>query len=239
MIRIPTRDLVGLLTDLALTAADPASGEATASVLLHTARGYAGDEPGEVDLLVGTSTDRLVIGHAHAQCYGQTAAPMLWPIRDVQAALGVLKTLYGKAKEHAVTITIEDREVVLSEDPDLFGEGASFRFTPGDAGDFPDAPWRALAHTTARPPDGSEPAAPRTDYVASRLAPFLKAASRRGEIMQTFRWHQSLPVHVQIGPAYRGVVSPYVWHDEDASAAQGPGGDVYPLPVDLFAPVPA
>ncbi len=47
-VRIPTHELVGLLTDLALTAADPANSDATAGILLHTARGYAGGSPGKV-----------------------------------------------------------------------------------------------------------------------------------------------------------------------------------------------
>lgn len=53
MIRVETAKLVQLLGDLAHT-----SGEygATAGILVHTARGYRGDEPGQMDLLVGTST---------------------------------------------------------------------------------------------------------------------------------------------------------------------------------------
>ncbi|HET9892609.1 MAG TPA: hypothetical protein VFQ42_19125, partial [Mycobacterium sp.] len=85
MIRITTKDLVGLLTDLVHTAAHPDTGSTTASVLLHTARGYAhGDEPGVSDLLVGTSTDGSMVGHAFEACYGQASEPMLWSIGDVK-----------------------------------------------------------------------------------------------------------------------------------------------------------
>lgn len=107
MIRIPTTGLVALLTDLAHTAADPATAGATAGVLLHTARGYHGDFPS--DLLVGTSTNQLVLGHAHTACSGQDDRPMLWPIADVKAVLAVLKPL-AKTPDHAVEIRREGKE---------------------------------------------------------------------------------------------------------------------------------
>jgi hypothetical protein len=59
----------------------------------------------------------------------------------------------------------------------------------------------------------------------------LAIAARRGELLEVFRYHQRLPVQVQIGHAYRGVVLPCLWQEEDRSAGAFPSGDVYPLAV--------
>lgn len=233
-VRIPTRDLVGLLTDLALTAADPANGGPRAGILLHTARGHSGDAPGKVDLLVGTSGDGTMIGHAHAACSGQIA-PMLWPIGEVRAVLAVIKPL-AKEKDHAVEITADGVKIAVAEDADLFGERLKLTFTGADPGDYPaQQAAERLSEIRVTPPEDSVPAAPRTDLQADKLAPFLKVAIRRGELVQVFRWHQRLPVVVQIGDSYRGLVAPSIWRDEDRAAGAAPGGDVYPLVLDAVA----
>lgn len=229
-VRIPTHELVGLLTDLALTAADPADSGATAGILLHTARGYAGGSPGATDLLVGTSTDGIVIGHAHTGCAGQTE-PMLWPLADVRAVIAVLKPL-AKDKNHGVELSHADDTIKVAEDPDLFGEGLTLTFTGYAVDEFPlDGVRSQLAEVRMSPPEGSAPAAPRTDFHPSRLAPFLAVAKRRNVVLEMYRHHQRLPVTVQIGQEYRGVVSPFQWKDENRAAGVAPGGDVYPLAV--------
>lgn len=237
-VRIATHELVGLLTDLVLTASDPADGGPTAAVLLHTARGYAGSEPGLTDLLVGTSTNRVTAGHSHVQCTGQIE-PMLWAVSEARSILAVLKPL-GKDKDHSVEITVEDGKVAVAEDPDLFGERLKVTFAPMDADEFPPM-WSILTDIRMMPAaeydaDGAEKPrigpGPRTDFTASYLAPFLKIAARRGKIVEVFRYHQSCPVHIQIGSAYRGVVMPSTsWQTEDRSAGAAPSGDVYPLAV--------
>lgn len=231
IIRIPTRDLVGLLTDLALTAADPATAGATAGVLLHTARGYAGGSPGQVDLLVASSTDGVVLGHGHTSCAGQ-GEPMLWPIAAVRDVIAVLKPK-AKLEDHVTEISREDDDVTLAEDPDLFGEGARFTFGVLDPADWPtEGARQMLAEIRMSPPEGLAPVAPRTDFLPARLAPFLKVASRRGEVLQVFRYHQRLPVSVQIGDGYRGVLSGFAFNDDDRSTGLAPAGDVYPLVLD-------
>ncbi|HYS37819.1 MAG TPA: hypothetical protein VEO01_19550 [Pseudonocardiaceae bacterium] len=238
-VRIPTHELVGLLTDLSLTAADTADSGATAGILLHTVRGYDGDAPGKTDLLVGTSTNRFTVGHSHMVCAGQID-PMLWLIGDVKAVLAVLKPL-GKDKDHAVEIGVEDGKIAVAEDPDLFGDRLKVTFAAGDPGEFPHAAiWAVLSQIQMSPSatvgaDSETKAAPavaaRTDFTAAYLKPMLTIAARRGALVQVFRYHQHLPVHVQIGDAYRGVVLPFAWRDEDRAAGVAPSGDVYPLAV--------
>lgn len=229
---IPTKALVGLLTDLAHTAADPAEAEATAAVLLHSARGHLGAAPGKTDLLVGTSTDSVLLGHAHTQCYG-SVAPMLWPISDTKAVLGALKPL-AKIKEHTTEIAVDAERITVAETPNLFG-GLELSFKGLDIEAWPtEGVHRMLTvlRTTPSMPNPDEPA-PRTDIHASRLAPFLKIASRRSEPLQFFRWHQYVPIVVQIGDAYRGITRPSDWPDTD-SVEDGfePNGEVYPLVLD-------
>lgn len=230
-VRIPTHELVGLLTDLSLTAADPADSGATAAILLHTVRGYIGASPGQTDLLVGTSTNGYIVGHAHSGCAGQMD-PMLWPVADVRAVIAVLKPL-SKDKNHGVEIGQDGTTIKVAEDPNLFGEGMALTFTGYDVGEFPMDTVRAmLTEVRVSPPEGSAPTAPRTDFDPSLVAPFLKVAGRRGNLIELYRHHQRLPVTVQIGLFYRGVLSPFAWKDEDRSVGVAPAGDVYPLAVE-------
>jgi hypothetical protein len=228
VIRIATHALVGLLTDLLHTADDPKTAGATAAIHLHTVRGYDDDHPS--DLLVGTSTDRVVLGHANIACSGQEERPMLWPIGDVQAVMAVLKPL-GKNRDHAVEIRRELESFIVAEDPNLLDDGLSLSFGGLDPADFPTEAWDLLTAARMTPPEGSQPAYPRTDFRADRLAPFQRVATRRNEMVSLYRYHQRLPLLVEIGASYRGVLSPFGWNDEIKGAGTAPSGDVYPLAV--------
>lgn len=226
-IRIPTLALVGMLADLALTAADPADSDATAGVLLHTVRGHANGEPGRSDLLVGTSTTGVLIGHCWTTCAGQLPAPTLWHVNDVRATLAMLKPL-AKEKEHTTRIDVGDRQVEVAEDlgtlPGM-GDSLTLSFGPLDVEDWPMEGVHAQL-TALRMSVKDKPAVPRTTMTSSRLAPFLKVASRRNDYLEVYRYHQSLPVHVQVGGGYRGVISPVP--DDERPGEQSPWGDVYP-----------
>lgn len=229
-LRIPTRHLVGILADLSLTAASPEVAEATAAVLLHCARGHLKGEPGRTDLLVGTSTDGNLVGHTYAECYG-SVEPMLWPIGEVAVVVAVLKPL-AKDKEHTTEIGRDGDTIwVAPGDVDLFGERSRYTFTGLNPADFPTQGVHGLLTEIRMTPAEMDapPVAPRTDYAPSRLVPFQKIATRRGELIQTYRWHQNLPVSVQIGPEYRGILRPQEWTSRNEAAGAAPGGDVYPI----------
>ncbi len=139
----------------------------------------------------------------------------------------------GKEKEHAVTLSRDGDVLAVAEDPDLFGERLRMTFTGLDYADFPhEMIRRLLAEIRTAPGDDEPPMLPRTDFTPSLLAPFLVVAKRRNVLLETYRWHQRLPVSVQVGAWYRGVIQPNsAWKDEDRSAGVAPGGDVYPLAV--------
>lgn len=226
LIRVKTKTLIDLLTDLSHTAhADPSVEPAMAGVLLHTDRGYPDpSEPGEADILVGTSTTYVHTGHSWVQCFGQTG-PMLWPITDVRAVLSVFKPLSKKEKEHSVDIRHEAGEVVVAEDPKLFGETSlSFHTAPLD--DWPRDRFKVL-DTNYEGRADTDPSA-RTDIDHASLQAFLKVAKRRGAPVQLYRRHQAKPILVQIGGAYRGIVATSrTWIEDDPRGGDMPDTELY------------
>lgn len=235
-LRIVTKDLVGLLGDLTHTAAsDPAVG-AVAGVLLHTTRGYIGADPGQTTILVGTSTTGRVAGHTYAGASG-TMEPALWQIEDVRCVVAVLKPRTRDNPDHAVEIRVEDDHVTVAEDPDLFGDGLTLTFGLGSIEDYPRSVWSVLSDVHVRPApageDGPVPAMPRTDFSPGLFDPFVKVGKSRGALIELYRYHQRLPLLVQIGDRYRGAILPYRWDGDGTSGGMSPSGDVYPpaLPV--------
>lgn len=199
-IRVETKKLVGILSDLVHSSAPdgPNSG-----VLLHSARGYANpDEPGVTDLLVGTSTTGRHAGHTWCAAGGQLP-PMLWRLDDVLAVVTVLKAVSRGVKEHMVDIVRDGTHVEVAEDPQLFGE-TSMRITAAPLDDYPRDLWRAMEGIGGKPLDEEMPA--RLDLAPGELAALAKVAKRRGEVVQTFRVPRSRRILVQIGGTYRGVV---------------------------------
>lgn len=233
MIRISTGHLVAMLTDLVHTAGDPALSTVLAGVLLHSTRGHLDGDPGATTLLVGTSSTGHIVGHTYAHCSG-SLPPTLWPIGDVRAVIASFKPLVRDNKDHAVEINADAGVIAVAEDPNLLGEGLKLSFTGGDVAEYPPGVWRLLTDVPLAPParaDGTPPMtnAPRTDLLPSALGPFLAIAKRRNSAMEFYRNHQHVPVQLQIGPRYRGVLKPERWDDESRDAGIAPAGDVYPL----------
>ena len=233
MTRVETGPLMGMLRDLLLTAAsDPAEGGVLANLLVHTERAHRGDEPGMVDVLVGSSCDRFVAGHTSILAAGQLhGPPMLWSVADVRALLAALKELGGKQEYHAVQVSRDDRGITVAEDPDLFGDGASFTFQWSAYDEYPVG---GLFAALAYEPDGEPirldsevvPNLPRTDWAPSQLSTFATIASRRKQLLEVYRFHQRRPTLVEIGPSYRGVVMP-INYDWQGPNVRYPSGDLY------------
>lgn len=237
-VRILTGGLLGLLSDLIQTADRTPEAGVMGGLLLHTGRGHHGAEPGQVELLAGVSSDRRIAGHTYTWCSGQLGAPSWWSLRDARSVLTVFKAARGKDKQgdHAVEIIRTGGEVIIREDPNLIDEGVSLSFGEGDPGDYP-APIlyraldRELPSTVLR--DGAfVDAQPRTDLMAQLITPFCKVAVRRGEVLQLYRSHQQVPVLIQIGDTYRGLVQPYHGTDIAEPEAQRPGADLYAPDLD-------
>lgn len=225
MIRIPTGDLIALITDLAGTVGSKEQGPATASILLHTDRGYGiPTEPGKNDLLVGTSTNRVAIGHTYVTCYGQEAEPMLWPIDDALGVVAYFKPRARDNKDHAVQITREGEHVIVQEDGDLFDDGGQVTFTVADLMQYPRGMWELLTSI----PIATKRFRARLDMHTGSWAPFMAVAKRRNSVIETYRYTETGPILIAIGEKYRGAVTPGRWNYDDKNAGLMPAGDVYP-----------
>lgn len=251
MIRLPSASLVAMLADLTHTAhTDPEIGGATAGVLLHSDRGYVGADPGKQSVLAGTSMNRRTIGHTYVYADG-ALPPMLWPIADVAAVIAVLRPKIKAAERadanHAVTLRREGDMVRLVEDLDqkpLFGETQwDMSFALGPVHYFPPGAWHALnpAGSTTVVVDGGRivPGLPRVDILPGDLAPFVAVGKRRRQAVQTYRRHHRLPILVQIGAAYRGVIVPDPYPDGRGQDIEGETPDASVFAPDLPPPPPA
>lgn len=231
--RILTSRLLGVLADLLQTTHPDSGMGAIGGVLLHSARGHHGAEPGRLELLAGISTDRFTIGHTYAPCSGGLRAPTLWSRRDVRSALTVFKAAREKDKNdvHAVEIHTLDGEVEIREDPNLIDDGVRLTFGELDATDFPArSTYRLLEYTVGGPVirDGRTiPVAAATHYHGSLLTPFIKIAARRGELIRIYRPHQHRAQLIQIGETYRGVLAANIPAAENYDP-DAPDADIYP-----------
>ncbi|HEY9314616.1 cell division protein FtsK [Williamsia sp.] len=219
MISINTRRLVDLLTDLLDTCG-------WRGVYLGSVRGEFGAEPGEISLLVGTSTDGATLGHTWTPAISGELQATLWPASDVQAAISVYK-VYAKLKDHTVDISVEGDAILIRETPELFDGGTELRF---DYKEFEDDDptldrWRRILSDDPlpHPVDASgepRPDIARTSFTYQALLPLIKIARRRGAAINLFG-HHPLQLHrVQIGDTWIGAVAPMA--NPDHSDPDGP-----------------
>lgn len=212
-VRVQTRALIGLLSDLILTASKDPDAGVLGTVLLHTGRGAVGDEPGQTDLLVGGSTDRFVAGHTYTACSGQLAAPTLWAVRDIKSLIAVFKDPAKKDEMHAVDITRDGLLVTVQEDPNLFDDGLRLSFAQVSLDGYPGVRlYSNLDRHTADIVENSDgdmvDALARTDLGSAQLDAFVKVAARRKLPVQLYRTHQAEAILVQVGGHYRGLLMP-------------------------------
>lgn len=242
--RVESEGLLTLLQDLVATALSKVDEGPLAAVLLHTDRGQLyGEDAGSTDILVGSSANRRVVGHAYVRAEGHLPA-MLWSVIHVRPLIGTLKEFVKRDKDsesdkHAVKVRVDGEHVELVEDPtqgSLFGEKLwSTRLPLDDLNDYPRWVWDVLAlgDKIADEPvfdAGREvDPLPRTDFDPDDLSPFVAIGKRRKCDLEVYIRHQRSPVHVQIGPSYRGLVIPRSYADGSASRAAGtvPDARVY------------
>lgn len=222
MIRIETKALLALLDDLTRTTS--ASSGPTGGVLLHTTRGPKADEPGLTDLLVGTATDGMCVGHTYVDSLGQLIRPTLWPLADVRAVIASFRPKLQADKDHAVEIVVDSGGVDVREDPNLFSDGLHVTFSEGPVAEYPRGLWEAIEGPPTVLTDSA--VQPRSDFLESGLKPFLAIAKRRNEIVQLYRYHHTSRVLVQIGDRYRGSVKPIRTEWTNDAGGQ-PSGDVH------------
>ena len=255
-IKIPTASLLGMLTDL-LATVDSNAEAATGGVLIGSAVGFDGAEPGRTTILAGTSTSDTegVIGHCHEAAEG-TLAPVLLPQAGIAAVLATFKALLKEEKKHRkedlvtyLQVVSEDGmvHVVETDDGALFDVGAKrlqVRFPAMPLGKFPRSLWSTLGEVhlddVRTAPDGrSVRNGPRRVFPLPALSAFSSVARRRGLPMEIYTPHPLSPWHVQVGLSYRGQVRAAT--DTDGIDAEYPDVDIHapelPALVPNIAPV--
>lgn len=228
-ITIATRQLVGMLSDLMLTAGTDPDHPQTMGVLLHTTDGeFVMDQPPESDetplidsiesaLLVGTSTDTFVVGQAHWPI--ETDGPLGWlhpafiPLSDARAVVSAFKPLVsslGRETTHRCELELSAGRLTVREDPGQVPCGLTVWFPVGDGEAFPKVTDRMQPDPTVQE-TGRDGEVVETSYgtgfSARHLETFGKIGKRRQMPVAVYRHHQRAPVVVEIGASYRAAVS--------------------------------
>lgn len=219
-IRIATTKLLTLLAELTPTAT-AGRGAGFAGVLLHTAHGEYGTEPGATTLLVGTSASGRVVGHTYQPCDG-TLEPTLITLQDVVSLRALLAPRTKTNADHSVEIRRDLATVTITEPADLFDEGDSITLHVGDLDAVPRTLWTTLKatpdmlHQPTNVKGQPLPTTPRVDLAAAALAPFVAVAKLRTDTIQAYIGHPHHPVLIQIGGTYRGALYPARWAEDMA-----------------------
>ncbi|AXN43430.1 hypothetical protein MM1218R_01482 [Mycobacterium marinum] len=222
-ITISTVKFIETLTD-ALQCADDDPEAMGPGIHIATHRAPHGDEPGNLDLLAVTSTDRFVIGHTSIVVTGQVV-PSVWPPDATKTVLTICKQLVtARGKEHTVDVevveVVPDGEVsgdeqpshpgyvvTLCETPALFDTDTEFQFHAGHESRFPLATAHQVLSGHAKREDRIVDG-PETQWSPHVLAPLTAIAKRRKSVMQFFRYADQRPHLVQIGPYWLGAAMP-------------------------------
>jgi hypothetical protein len=223
----PTRYMVGMLTDLALTACPAAELASTHGVLLHSASGefemdVTGDD-GEVplieavptELLVGTSTTSSIIAQAHIPVDDMWHRAAWVTLEDVKAVIATFKPLInklGKEITHRVQLELAADLLTVREDPSQVPDGIALAFTVGDGATFPTKLIEALdgpAYEVVTD-DNGDVVLPETGHgwTADYLGVLGKVGGRRQMPVAVYRTHHLRSVVATIGGSYRCAIGP-------------------------------
>lgn len=225
-VTVSTALLIGLLAD-ALQTAETDPEEFSVGIHIATHRSGFGDEPGNVDLIAVTSTDRFVVGHTFDVADGQIT-PSVWPVESAKAVQFICKGLLSaRGKDHTVDLEVVEHvpdgepagdekaahpgyTVTLTETPALFDTDTEFQFHALHESNFPLANLRRILDgvgddekVAGEPGDGTE-----TIWGARVLAPLTAIARRRKAPMHFYRRPGAWAQVVQIGATWIGAAMP-------------------------------
>ncbi|MDB2219061.1 EccC-like translocase [Mycobacterium phage prophiT46-2] len=215
-ITVATKKLIEVLTD-ALAVSNGTGG----GVHLTTTRGPWREEPGDVDLLVATSTTKNVLGHTWIPVDGRID-PMVWPCQSVKDVLTLCKS-WLKGDEHTVDIDLELADppenkkddghpgwtIKLTETPALFDSDNTIKFHAHHGSRFP-LELVSRIRTGRFPARDDYEEVPLTLWSAAVLSPLVKVAKRRNMQIQMFRSPERRLQLVQIGDTWIGAATPGV-----------------------------
>lgn len=236
-IKIPTRYLVGMLKDLGHTAGTEPLFPELCAVLLHTDRAdvtiesHDNDEEPLIDVvpsdvLIGTSTDRSIIGQAHCPCEGSLHRPVLVSAVDAKAIVSVFTPLMKslpKTETHETELELRGQTLTVAESDTQVPGGTEMSVSVLDC--ITEFPWKVAEALTPDPDaevrdDNQRVVGPTygTGVAGDHLAALGAVAKRRRMQPVWYGSHQQHVVVVTIGDWYRAALVPRSAAVEDALA---------------------
>ena len=228
---IPTRHLVAMMTDLVLTASkEPLFPELNA-VLLHSERAEIpldDQRPGTddddtdalieyatTDVLVGTSTDRTIVGQAYAPCSGRLHQLTLISAAAATAIVKVFEPLRKAAPKsgpHELVVDLSGGVLKVSENPVRVPNPVSLTLDvlEDEVENFPHFDAAMTPDRTAEVKrDGKVVAATYgVGLDASHLATIARVSKRRKMPVVWYGFHQLRPTVITVGSWYRAAALP-------------------------------
>lgn len=228
---IATRHLVAMMTDLVLTASkEPLFPEVNA-VLLHSTRaeiplddqrpGGEGDdtdaliEYATTDVLVGTSTDRTIIGQAYAPCTGRLHELTLISSAAATAIVKVfdpLRKAAPKSSPHEVVVELSGGVLKVTESPNWGPSPVSLTLDvlEDEVDNFPHFDAAMQPDTGAEVKRDGKVVAPTygMGLDAAHLTTIARVSKRRKMPVAWYGFHQLRPTVVTVGSWYRAAVLP-------------------------------
>ena len=232
---VPTDKLLGFLNDLIITADVKGDEPALSGVYLKSGRGPWGEEPGDVDLLIGASGNGDVNATTWIPAVGEIDESF-WSIINIKNVKFVFAPLAKKHKAnkdneeaHVLEIVTDGSTVTIREyDVD---EPTELQFPIDSNSDFPiSAVSKLIANGSVTVPkgaDGNEVEDGALTVWTPALSLVFQVAKRRKEYVRLYRVGHAAATHlVQIGDSWRGTVKPYIPSEEEADVHR-PDSDLH------------
>jgi len=215
---IQTRKLLGLLDDLITTAGNQVDEPTFNGIHISSARGAWGEEPGDVDLLVGISANGEVVGNTWVPGIGSIDAGFwaLINVKNIKYVFNPLAKRHDKENgiddPHMVNIIVKDGFVTIFEETS--DEPTELQF-PVEDNDFPLSgmvKWiNGESANTPKDEDGNDAEDGALTVWTPALGLFLGVARRRKEFLRLYSPDHSAKIHTaQIGESWRGAIKPNV-----------------------------
>lgn len=229
---VETKKLLGLIDDLLITADPKGDYPEYHGIHLKHARGAWGDDPGETDLLAGTSGNGEVFGHTWIDAIGEIDEAFV-AVQHLRAIKGVFAPL-AKAydEEHSVELVHENGVLTVKEHHTTVvgDERVELQVPTGDATVFQIKAAEAWLDGTAgskapRDPDGNFAADDNLTEWGQSFGLLLRVAKRRKGHVRLYRQHAANVHRVQIGDTWRGAIKPGIPDAE--TATDEPDSDLF------------
>lgn len=201
MLTVNPSELHGMLVDLQRSAGTDSTLPMLDGVLLHVAN------HNDATVLVGTSTNRFIIGQAHAPITGEMPVTFL-PGIQVKQLLGSLKN-YVKNEKLLCELSHNGDTLTAKLPGDIVLPSLTITVKCGDGDNFPKV--ANVFDAELKVDEGA------LAFNSRFIAAVSAIARRRNESLRVALSHNKKPSHFYVGSQYKAMVMPT--HDSDASIA--------------------